>query len=207
MRRDIENKVVIYSHNGSSGTKDNIHSKTPDAPSTNDEFDFKIKTLTVKGIEFNYMSKYYSAPSDMDSYMNDSVEAEIEYCEPSKYRTGNERITNLYRANGTFSEDEIGDAYYSAGTDDFKIFKIRVKGKRYETFKGAESYDPPRIDYRKYNAYGAIIANGSIIEYEAFAGRECVPDLDETVYIGLYSSEVSRVDLVVFGLNPQDFKE
>ena len=170
---------------------------------------WNVERKNVNGIEFNYVSQYYRSAKDEDDLTDINVQVDIEYCEPSKYMNGDEYITSIYRRNYVYNEDEIGSVYYSAGTDDFKIFKIHVKGNRHESYHGDEFYSKATIDYERYNSYGTLLSNGvtGITQYDVYTGELNVPDIDETFYIGLYSSEVARIDLIVFGFKPEDFKK
>ncbi len=170
------------------------------------EYDYEVKTEIIKGIEFNYVSRYYWSSKLEDNISDIQSEMIVEYCEPTEYMMGDEQPTNIYRVDYMYDEDEIGDVYYSAGTDDFMIFKITVKGRRYESYLGNEVYDSSTIDYRRYNPYGVLLANDGFVEYEIYTGEINEPDIDEVFYIGLYASEVGRIDILIYRMDPNNFE-
>lgn len=163
-----------------------------------------VVTETIHGVEFNYVPEHYQYFEAIDDFMEYDVDLTIKYCDPKEYITGNERPVSIYRKDGIYEKEEIGSVYLSAETDDFAIFEIKVNGV-YEN----STYSTATIEYRKYTSDGLILQNVMTkqTDYEIYAAKTYEETIDETFYIGFYTTETARVDFKLFAVGPNGFAE
>ena len=159
---------------------------------------------TVKGVTFTYIGSYSYEAEYVDAVIDYDISMDIEYCEPGDYMSESDRIIGIHNSGGLYEKEEIGSLYRSAGTDDFAVFKITVKGKYEDEFSGGYK----NIEYRKYNSGGALLkdAASGITDHELMLISEnSAPvkgSIQETFYMGFYRSEVARVDFKILNVGP-----
>lgn len=164
----------------------------------------QVTSVTVEGVTFNYVKSYDHYFEAVDQRLKYDVKLDIKYCKPSDYMTGNERIVGISRSDHLYEKNEIGSVYYSAGTDDFAMFEIKVSGSY------SDDGDPDKyIEFRNYNHAGILlknIANG-VTDYILFQEYANSGNVNKTYYMGVFKSEVARVDFKIFGVGPNGFGE
>lgn len=164
----------------------------------------KVTSTMVHGVKFNYVKSYYFKAEYGGGVMDYDIKLDIEYCKPSDYITGDEKVINIYRPSGLYEKDEIGSVYVAAGTNDFAMFKVTVSGNYIDEFYG---YDG--IMFRKYNHADRLlydVANNRT-DYIMLTTNSTSGILKGTYYIGFYTSEVARVDFMMLGVGPNGIGE
>ncbi|MBQ8297181.1 MAG: hypothetical protein IJX77_05300 [Ruminococcus sp.] len=159
---------------------------------------------TINGVTFNYVPSFYYMAEYTGDVIDYDLDFSIKYCEPSEYMSADSRITGIMSTSGMYDKSEIGNLYFSAGTDDFAVFEVTVKGDYTDEFFGSDY-----IEFRKYTADGLLLSavGTNKTDYEMYAVSDTEGTIDQTVYIGFYTSEVARVDFRVFGVGANGIGE
>lgn len=160
----------------------------------------------VKGVNFNYINKFHKYYEYIDETMDFDIDITIKYCEPSDYISDTNHLTGIYNKNGIYNKEDIGNVYYSAGTDDFAIFEVTFNG----TYSGANIYydrygilQECGIMYSKYTSGGSLLSNANgDTKHPLCLINTTDGTINQTVYIGLYTSEVSSIDFIMFDIGP-----
>ena len=161
----------------------------------------EVKSQEIHGVTFNYVSdfhKYYEVTNETTDF---NMDVTIKYCEPDDYLSPDSHTTAISNKTGTYDAEDIGNIYYSAGTDDFAIFEVTFSG----TYSGAYAFygSEGGIQYRKYTPYGTLLTNyrgdkqHMLIKTDNADGT-----MNQTVYIGFFMSEVGSVDFIMFDIAP-----
>ena len=114
-----------------------------------------------------------------------------------------DQIIGIYRSNGLYEKEEIGSLYKSAGSDDFAVFQVTVKGDFQDSYFGYKN-----IEYRKYTPGGLLLKNtAGITDHELYlidknTGSSVEGTIEETFYMGFFTSEVGSVDFKILAVGP-----
>lgn len=163
-----------------------------------------VKTVNVKGVEFNYVNSYKYEAKYTGGVIDYNINLDIKYCEPSEYMSDNDRIVGISSSTGMYDESEIGSLYKSAGYNDFAVFEVKVSGDYIDEFYGYNN-----IEFRKYNHAGAVLKNiaTQVTDYEMLYLDPDEGTINEKFYIGFFTSEVGRVDFKILGVGPNGLGE
>lgn len=160
----------------------------------------------IQGVNFRYINSFHKYYEYIDERLDFDFDIYIKYCNPSDYMTADSRLTGVWDNNSTFDKKDIGNLYFSAGTDDFAVFEVTFKGD----YSGADLiYDQygtlfeTGIMFQRFNSSGTLIKsiNGQT-ECMAYQIDKSEGTVNHTIYIGFYTSEVSSVDFIMFNISP-----
>lgn len=185
------------SHETNSQTVTSVKTETVTVPTTTaPKYKPEVKSLEVHGITFNYVSDFNRYYEYLDETADFKMNVSVKYCEPDDYLSPDCHIVGIMSTTGMYDKKDIGNLYYSAGTDDFVIFEVRFVG----TYSGVSSGG---IKYRKFMPSGVPIANyrGDLI-MQLIEPHNTEGTMDETIYIGFYTSEVGSIDFIMFDIAP-----
>lgn len=162
-----------------------------------------VTSVQVKNVTFNYVKSYEYVSPYSGLLIDYDIQLDIKYCEPSEYMTGNDPIVSNYSWTGLYPKEKIGSLYRSAGTDNFAVFEITVSGNYVDKF--LDSYK--NIEFRQYTSGGTLLINPAGITDHELVLIERNPgaiegSIQQTFYMGFYTSEVGRVDFKILDIGP-----
>lgn len=157
-----------------------------------------IKTKTVDGVDFRYVSSYNRIFEGADTKLDYNISINVKYCKPNDYMSDDDRIIGITNSTGMYDKNDIGSLYKSAGTDDFAVFEVSINGN-YSNKDFYANY----IDYRKYSNYGVLLRDyKGNTDHEMISFSEQKGKINSKFYLGFYKSEVGSVDFILFGVSP-----
>lgn len=169
-----------------------------------------IISTQIEGVNFRYINSFHKYYEYIDERLDFDFDIDIKYCNPSDYMSDNSRLTDTWDNNSTFNKKDIGNLYFSAGTDDFAVFEVTLKGN----YSGADLiYDKygilleSGIMFQRFNSFGTLVKsiNGQT-ECMAYQIDKSEGTVNHTIYIGIYKSEISSINFIMFGIDP-DYEE